>query len=148
MRKKAFYVLLITVLAILVLTFIAKISASSQVCIKDTCFTVDLSKNPIELEKGLMFVESMPELNGMLFIFPKSGIYPFWMKNTLIPLDIIWINENNQIIHISKQTPTCQVNPCPTFSSENESLYVLEINSGLSDKFNITVGDKVSFSKI
>jgi len=85
-----------------------------------------------------MFREYLPENSGMLFIFPESGIYQFWMKNTLIPLDIIWLNENYKVVQIEHVEP-CQSNPCPIYNPEKEAKYVLEVNSRLTDKYSIQV---------
>ena len=84
-----------------------------------------------------MFVKEMPENEGMLFIFEKSGIYPFWMKNTLIPLDIIWLDENQNIVFIKKNALPCKEDPCPSINPNKTARYVLEINSGLVDKLNL-----------
>jgi uncharacterized membrane protein (UPF0127 family) len=75
-----------------------------------------------------MFVEKMPEDEGMLFIFEQAGNYPFWMMNTLIPLDILWLDGNGTIQDIITAEP-CKQNPCPTYGGTTKSLYVLEINA-------------------
>jgi uncharacterized membrane protein (UPF0127 family) len=61
-----------------------------------------------------MFRTEMGEDNGMLFIFNKEEIYAFWMKNTLIPLDMVWIDSNNTIVDIQTAVP-CEADPCPTY---------------------------------
>jgi len=78
----------------------------------------------------------------MLFIFPEEGEYGFWMKNTLISLDIIWIDENQKIVHIEKAEP-CTEEPCKVYRPTADAIYVLEINSGLTDKLNISIADEV-----
>lgn len=117
-------------------------SSTENVCFESNCFEVEVSDNVMERTQGLMFRNSLDENKGMLFIFPEPGIYGFWMKNTLIPLDIIWINSNLEVVYISKNTQPCQ-DTCNSIILDKESLYVLEINANLTDKYSIKVGDKV-----
>ncbi|MCZ7383653.1 MAG: DUF192 domain-containing protein [Candidatus Methanoperedens sp.] len=83
--------------------------SDGTVCFEGSCINAELATTPEERKIGLMNRTSLPENMGMLFIFDKEGIYKFWMKNTLIPLDIIWLDENGnclimgiQINHMSK----------------------------------------------
>ena len=114
----------------------------SEVCINDKCFSVELAKTQAEKEKGLMFRESLNKDKGMLFIYDVPEKSGFWMKNTLIPLDIIWINKDDKIIHIVT-APPCKNDPCEIYSPGEEALYVLEINAGLTNEANIEEGDAV-----
>jgi len=93
--------------------------------------------------QGLMFRESMPRGKGMLFIFPESGLYPFWMKNTLIPLDMIWINESGSIVHIARDVPPCEADPCPSYSPEATARYVLELAGGEAEYWGLRDGDRL-----
>jgi len=90
--------------------------------------------------------KNLAEDAGMLFIFDKEGFYPFWMKDTLIPLDIIWIDENNKIVYIAGNAQPCVQN-CKNYDPPKEAKYVLEINGGLADKLNIKIGDTVNLPK-
>ncbi len=104
-----------------------------KVCIKNYCFDVDIAQTPQEREYGLMNRTSLPQLSGMLFTFEQEGIYTFWMKDTLIPLDMIWINSGLEITYIAEADP-CTDDPCPVFNKEKTASYVLEINKWLSKK--------------
>lgn len=97
-------------------------------------------------ETGLMFLHQLPHDMGMIFLFPKADIQSFWMKNTLIPLDIIFIDAQMKIVNIAKAAQPCKKDPCPYYKSTGPALYVLEINGGLSDALGLKVGDKVDFA--
>ncbi|MBS3072584.1 DUF192 domain-containing protein [Candidatus Pacearchaeota archaeon] len=121
------------------------IMENQKVCIDNNCFDVEVADSDYERIKGLMDREFLDEEDGMLFIFPEEDIWSFWMKNTLIPLDIIWINKNMEIVEINKNMLPCEANPCKIYSPENKSKYVLEINSGLVNSLNITKNSKFNF---
>ena len=103
---------------------------------------VEIADEWPEMQKGLMYQESLPEDEGMLFIFPQSGNYPFWMKNTLIALDAIYISENGTIVDILQMEP-CIADPCPTYPPDADALYVLEVNKGFSERHGIEEGNRM-----
>ena len=117
-----------------------------RVCFKDNCFNVELALTPQDKNQGLMFRESLELDKGMLFIYEKSGKYSFWMKNVLFPLDIIWIDENKEVVFISENILPCKSDPCPSVKPDKEAKYVLEINGGLSEKIGLAVGDRLEIS--
>ena len=92
--------------------------------------------------KGLMFRNKLNENEGMLFIFENEDYQTFWMKNTLIPLDIIFIDGNLQIVDIKYALP-CEEEPCVTYKSSKPARYVLEVNGGFTKRNGIIVGDKL-----
>lgn len=103
---------------------------------------VEIADDWNEMERGLMYRESLPEDEGMLFIFPSSGNYPFWMKNTLIPLNAIYMDENGTIVDILQMEP-CIADPCPSYPPDADALYVLEVNKGFSERHGIREGDRM-----
>ena len=105
--------------------------------------TVEIADNPEEQVQGLSDRESLRENNGMLFIFEQPIIAGFWMKDMKFSLDIIWIDENGMIIGIEKNVSP-QSYP-QIFSPPSPIKYVLEVNSGWSDRNNIKTGDLMSF---
>jgi hypothetical protein len=124
----------------------------STVIINEKDISVTLAETSEEREKGLSGVSSLEENSGMLFIFDEESVAPkFWMKNMLIPLDIVWINDS-KIIKIDKNVPI----PLPdtsddkikTYSPNTEVDYVLEVNAGFCDSNSIKVGDEVNISGI
>jgi uncharacterized protein len=120
-------------------------SPQNQVCFGLRCFAVKLAKTEAEREKGLMNRTQLDKNSGMFFIFDKEGIYSFWMKDTLIPLDIIWIDGNNKVVFISQNAQPCKTLICPVINPSTKAKYVLEINAGLSEKLKLKIGDKADF---
>lgn len=117
---------------------------ASRVCFGEKCVKVEIADEYDERQKGLMFREELDEGSGMLFIFESSGEYDFWMKNTLIPLDIIWISENYKIVDIQKAVP-CIESFCQSYIPNGNARYVLEVNSGFTEKNGIGIGEEVNF---
>ncbi|HEY5648149.1 MAG TPA: DUF192 domain-containing protein [Nitrospiria bacterium] len=95
--------------------------------------------------QGLMFRTSLPEEHGMLFVFDLPGEHPFWMKNTLIALDMIWINDQKQIVHIESHIPPCKLDPCPQYGPGKRNIYVLEVNAGMAERWGLKVGSILGF---
>ena len=114
---------------------------NSSVCFQNRCFSVELARTDAELDKGLMNRASLEKNKGMLFIFPGENIYSFWMKNTLIPLDIIWIDGSGKIVYEAQSVEPCKVANCPVISPSNPAKYVLEVNAGIVKQFKIKTGD-------
>ncbi len=112
----------------------------SQLCFQETCFQVQLAQTTEERKQGLSNQEHLPENQGMLFIFQQSGNYGFWMKDMKIPLDIIWLDQNLEVIEIITAQPCKET--CTTHSPTQKAKYVLEINAGLATKYNIEIKSK------
>ncbi len=104
--------------------------------------TAEVAGTPYLREKGLMFVRSLPQDYGMLFIFETPQQLRFWMKNTLIPLDIIFISENFTVVNIAENAQPCS-EYCPLYVSAAPAKYVVEVNAGFAERNGIEVGDGV-----
>jgi uncharacterized protein len=102
-------------------------------------FKIELALTHAEQERGLMNRTSMPDDHGMLFYFGHSAERSFWMKNTLIPLDMVFIRADGTIHRIA----TAKANDLTSVKSQGPVAAVLEINGGLADKLRIQAGDKV-----
>ena len=89
-----------------------------------------------------MFRKHLNENKGMFFAFDADGTYAFWMKNTLIPLDIIFISSDFKILEIFHAEP-CTEEPCKSYQTTKYSKYVLEVNGNFTIRNSIDVGDKV-----
>jgi uncharacterized membrane protein (UPF0127 family) len=101
-------------------------------------FNVEVADDIQERARGLMFVESMPMLTGMLFVYDEPQAVSFWMKNTLIPLDMIFTSPTGEILAIHENAIPGDVTPIP---GGDGIQMVLEVNGGLTSRLGISVGD-------
>lgn len=106
--------------------------------------TVELAISQEEKSQGLGFRSSLPKNHGMLFLFDSPGIYPFWMKDTLIPLDILWLN-HGQIVEITTlESQSSEIIPSHQPSQAADS--VLEINAGEAERLGLATGQTLHFT--
>lgn len=99
-----------------------------------------------EQTRGLMGRKHLGEFEGMLFVFTNEAPRSFWMKNTYIPLDLIFISQEKKIVEIKPNFEPCQESDCPIYRSQASAKYVLEVNGGFCEKHQIEVGDELDFS--
>ena len=111
---------------------------------KNITFNVEVAKTIEERRIGLMYRKKLLNNEGMLFIFPREKIIQLWMKNTYIPLDVIFISENKVIVDIKKNMEKLSET---IVKSKVKSRYALEFNAGLINKLDIKIGDKVLFNE-
>ena len=111
---------------------------------KNITFNVEVAKTIEERRTGLMYRKKLLNNEGMLFIFPREKIIQLWMKNTYIPLDVIFISENKVIVDIKKNMEKLSET---IVKSKVRSRYALEFNAGLINKLDIKIGDKVLFNE-
>jgi uncharacterized membrane protein (UPF0127 family) len=111
-------------------------------------YKLELALTPEDQAQGLMFRESLPERTGMLFVFPEAAPHHFWMKNTMIPLDMIWMDASGKVLFISANTPPCKADPCGTYGPDSPARQVLEIAGGLADKEKVTVGSTLKLQDL
>ena len=152
MEKHKFHFVVIFIIAILIILIFIKLNYNnnqigniSQVCINENCFIVELAITNEEKQIGVMNRPRLDKDKGMLFIYDNPTIASFWMKNTLIPLDIIWINKDFKIVYIANANP-CIKDPCTIYTPDEDANYILEINSNLTKELNIKEGDEVSIN--
>lgn len=108
---------------------------------KDT-LNIQIADDSEKRRTGLMHYKELGENEGMLFIFEKEERQSFWMKNTAIPLDIIFINEQKEIVDIA---PNNKPYSLKSITSLEYALYILEVNAGYCNDKNIEIGDEISF---
>jgi len=103
---------------------------------------IKVADSPAERERGLMFVKQMPEDEGMLFIFDSEEMRRMWMKNTLIPLDMLFVGGNKEILNVKENATPESLD---IVFSVAPTKYVVELNGGFIAKHKIKIGDKIEF---
>lgn len=103
---------------------------------------IEIADNEGERQQGLMYRTAMEDGQGMLFVFPNSEPQSFWMKNTLISLDLLFVDENKEIVTIQKYAQPKSESAIP---SSKPAKYVVEVNAGFCDRYQIKEGDIVKF---
>ncbi|MBT2738590.1 DUF192 domain-containing protein [Bacillus sp. ISL-7] len=111
---------------------------------RTTKLTVQVADTQEKRDKGLMFVEKLPKNEGMLFVFSGKTYGGFWMKNTLIPLSIAFLDLDGKILKILDMVP-CKEDDCPNYDPKLSYHYALEVNLGWFEKNQIKEGDFVKF---
>lgn len=109
---------------------------------------LELAVTQQEVADGLMYRPSLPENRGMLFLFGNDRYPSFWMKNTLISLDLIFLDRTGRVVDVIAGVPPCAADPCPTYSPEKLSRAVLEIAAGAASAHGIEVGAAIVFDRV
>jgi uncharacterized membrane protein (UPF0127 family) len=107
--------------------------------------SVEVAADDPTREQGLMYRDQLAADRGMIFVFAESGVYPFWMKNTLIPLDMIWIDEGQHVVTAMYGVPPCKADPCPSYPPTGKAKYVLELASGVGRTHKVVNGSQLRF---
>jgi hypothetical protein len=107
--------------------------------------TAELAVTDEERARGLMFREKVLADQGMLFVFDREDVHVFWMKNTLVPLDMVWLDGDRRVIHIAADVPPCQEDPCPSYGPGSPARYVLELRAGEAARHGLRPGDRLQF---
>ncbi len=136
--------IILSLVSTLILTSCSK--PISQVCFDSVCVNVKIADTLSEQTQGLMYEKSLD--GGMLFKFDKMNRYYFWMQNTLISLDMVWLDNNMELIYIEKDVPPCEAEECPSYGPSADSMFVIEVNAGFMDANKITYDSKVEFRNI
>jgi uncharacterized membrane protein (UPF0127 family) len=110
-----------------------------------TKIDIQIANTDFDRELGLMFRKQMDENKGMLFIFPEESRQSFWMRNTLISLDMIFVNALNKIVTIHRNT---QILSDQSYPSSAPAKYVIEVNGGYCSRHSINEGDKINFIEL
>lgn len=115
--------------------------ADAAVVLHGQRFTVELATDDASRQRGLMMRSALAADHGMLFVFPQMRPQGFWMKNTLIPLDILYFDAARQLVSMQQDVPPCEADPCPVYPSEGPAIYVLELPAGTAARVGIQPGD-------
>jgi len=145
---KKIYVIFCIIFAMIFLTNCKQIS--NQVLIDNgknlIKVNVEIADDNNERMHGLMFRENLDENSGMLFVFDDEDNQTFWMKNTWISLDIIFISKDLKIVDMKYAIP-CNENLCKLYESSKPAMYVLEVNGNFTIINNIKIGDKITINQ-
>lgn len=128
------------------LPFLPQAPKIANLQINNIVLKVEIANTQAKRSKGLGGRTSLPQDQGMLFIFDRPDKYPFWMKGLTFPLDFIWIRENKVVDilpNVSPPAPNQKDPELPIFSSKVESDKVLELNGGMVQQLNIQVGNSI-----
>jgi uncharacterized protein len=118
---------------------------TNQVCFNNKCVDVEIASTDDERVRGLQSRPSLGSDQGMLFVFPSPGKHSFWMKNTLIALDIIWMDHARRVVYIEENARPCKIAPCPAYVPPEDALYVLELNGNSAGALGIKKGSVLDF---
>lgn len=117
------------------------LSAKPVVELHGQRFSVELATDDASRQHGLMMRTALAPDHGMLFVFPYTGPQAFWMKNTLISLDILYFDADRRLVSMQLDVPPCKADPCPTYPSDAPAIYVLELSAGTAQRIGAKPGD-------
>lgn len=109
--------------------------------LKGKRYDVELAMDDASRMRGLMFRDALPEGQGMLFVFDRQEPQAFWMRNTRIPLDILYFDEALRLVSVSAGVPPCTTQTCPSYPSKGPARFVLELNAGHARQLGVQGGD-------
>ena len=110
-------------------------------------YAVEVARTDAERERGLMFRDELPSGHGMLFIHPRLEPQAYWMKNTHIPLDILYFDDGHRLVSQQRDVPPCSLgDACPPYPSDAPARYVLELNAGEAARLGLHDGDELRVS--
>lgn len=109
--------------------------------------TVEVADNARKRQQGLMKRDKLEAGKGMWFIFQGEAPRIFWMKNTLIPLDLMFFNNKHEVVSVVENMTPCKTSFCPSYSSVVPAMYALEVPAGFVEEKNVKVGDSVAEDK-
>ncbi len=109
---------------------------------------LELARTEAERNRGLMFRSRLEEGRGMLFIFEEAGRPAFWMKNTYLSLDILFLSDDGEVVDLFERLPPCALEPCPRYAPGSPVRYVLEVNAGFVARHSVRKGDRVRFERL
>lgn len=115
-----------------------------KILVGKTPLWVEVADTPEKQQRGLMYRQSLPENEGMLFVFRESQELAFWMRNTFIPLDIVFVGADGVILNIQQAAP---LDESVLYRSAGAAQYVIETNQGWFSRHGIRPGDRVTFGR-
>lgn len=117
---------------------------SPSVTLHGKRFSTELATTDEARARGLMMRTELAADHSMLFIFPDTDPRWFWMKNTLIPLDILYFDADRKLVSMQLDVPPCKADPCPSYPSDKAAHYVLELPAGTARHIGAAIGDELT----
>jgi hypothetical protein len=118
----------------------------SEVLIGGLKIYADLADTPKKQINGLVWRSQLNDSEGMLFVFSSERSLNFWMKNMLIPIDIVFVTSDMKVINVYKSVPPCVDDPCKLYASSKPAKYALELSAGFCERHGVHPGDSISLS--
>ncbi len=118
--------------------------ASPAVVLNGHRYQVEMATTAMARARGLMQRTELAADHGMLFVFVREAPQVFWMKDTLIPLDILYFDKERRLVSMQLDVPPCEADPCPTYPSNAPAKYVLELPAGTAVRIGASRGDRMS----
>jgi uncharacterized membrane protein (UPF0127 family) len=116
-------------------------SSTPWVELKGQRYDVELAMDDASRMRGLMFRDHLPDAHGMLFVFEREEPQAFWMRNTRIPLDILYFDAALRLVSVAAGVPPCTTQTCPSYPSKGPARFVLELNAGHARRLGVQRGD-------
>lgn len=107
---------------------------------------LEVARSQTAWERGLMFREALPDNGGMLFIFPRTTYHQIWMRGMEMPIDVLFISAEHEIVSIRTHLPPCTTPQCTVYAPSEPVRYVLEVPAGFVDRYTVGVGDRVEWT--
>lgn len=121
-------------------------SAGDWVELRGERFLVEVADDHASRSRGLMHRDRLDEGAGMLFVHEREEPLAYWMKNTRIPLDILYFDAGRRLVSVSRAAPCSLGDRCPPYPSAGPAMYVLELNAGTARRLGVQAGDELVFS--
>ncbi|NIM26094.1 MAG: DUF192 domain-containing protein [Nitrososphaeria archaeon] len=120
--------------------------------VDETVLEVQIADDESKRIRGLMFQDPLPYDQGMIFVFDEPGVYSLWMLNMQFSLDMIWFDEQGNVVYIEENIPPCEtpteIMACQSIVPSGEAKYILEVTAGFVDQFGITLDSKMEIISI
>lgn len=137
----------VTIALAVFLPLVACARSGPYVELKGQRYTIEIAADDPSRAHGLMDRTSMDADHGMLFVFEDDAPRAFWMKNTKIPLDMLFFDADAKLVSVQHNVPPCVADPCAGYSSGAPARYVLELNAGQANELGLTPGDAMAIHR-
>lgn len=105
-------------------------------------------RDPMDMARGAMFRDSLPPDRGLLYEYAQIGNYRFWMYQTKIPIDTVWMDRSRTVVEVVANLPPCpskSARECPLYGGHERAMFVLQLAGGMAEKYSIRVGSVLNF---